>query len=297
MSSAIRKTLNFFDLFEMPLTAAEIWQCLPGEISYDQVVQDLETLSCQNKEAFYFLDQADPSIVALRKSRQARAMQWLDQAKPWLTCLASFPGVEMIAVCNNLAWFNVDQTSDIDLFIITKPGMIWQTRFVLTAFLQLFKKRTSIEHQAEDSQKFCLSFFTTSDNLDLRSVAIENDIYLAHWLKSLLPVYDPHNLINKIWEVNWPLFKEVSRAKPQPFIPQWQVNPNNLYRLLAAQLTWFPTALERRTKAWQIKRFPRVIKEMAKDNPKAVVISDKMLKFHTNDRRAHYRDEWLKKYA
>ena len=38
----------------------------------------------------------------------------------------------MMAICNSLSMYATHEDSDIDLFIVTKPGMLWFIRFFVT---------------------------------------------------------------------------------------------------------------------------------------------------------------------
>ena len=308
LPKSILQTLSYFDLFEMPLTSAEVFEYLywphreqPSLNEVQGGIDELvETGKVYKDEGFYSLSSEIKVWLKQKKSRQARAMEWLRDSKKWLTFLAAWPGVEAIAVCNNLSWFQAKETSDIDLFIITKPGQIWQTRFVLAAFLQLFKKRTTPD--SNDSAKFCLSFFITSDQLDIKKMMIdEEDIYLSYWCRFLLPLYDPNKLIDKFLSANRSLYARVIREKPEYFLQRWQVDDKStkfrLAQLLAAQGSWLPNPLEKITRKWQQKKFPSKIKEVANDASKRVVISDSMLKFHTNDRRQQFLTDWKNSIA
>ena len=209
----ILRTLAFFDAFSMPLTADDIFRYYysdgnkPSKSNIEAALSSLlNQASVKEGQVHYYLADRDSSIVDDRKKSRMRAIDLLKKARPWLSCLASWPGVRAISICNNVAFLNASEESDIDLFIIVNPGEIWQTRFALASFLQVFKKRPQ---PGNEYGKLCLSFIITSDQLDLSRVKIDNDVYLSYWLKTLLPVYDPDGLVDQTKNVNARLFSHL----------------------------------------------------------------------------------------
>lgn len=302
----IIKTLAFFDLLDMPLTKEGVFEYLywpdHSVVSAESVNTGLQNLIdsgvLSKKGDLFYLSDRDETIIETKRQSYKRTLGLLKGARPWLSFMAGWPGVESIAICNNLAFYNAGENSDIDLFIITKPNQIWQTRFALAAFLQIFKKRPL---PGKEYGKICISFFVTSDNLDLSSIAIENDIYLRYWLRSLMPLYDPENLMQDIRRANQSLYQDVARTMHPPKDSFCPIRiDQKLYSLSAFSTKpadWFSAGLEKRTKAWQQKRFPASIQEAAQSDGTEVIINDQMLKFHTTDNRQDYRDRWIKRYG
>ncbi len=301
--TAIIQTLAYFELFDMPLKAFELERFLywPHREAPEtkKIKEALRQMIAKGEvvqfEDYYSLEADIKEQVGLRKVRRERSLKWLKRAKPWLTVLAAWPGVEMIAICNNLAFLVAKESSDIDLLVVTKSGRIWQTRFFLAAFLQVFKKRTT--PKSNDKEKFCLSFFLSSDHLDLAAIVLEeDDIYLQYWMASLMPVYDPMNKKQALLKKNHALAHRVvrdTRVKEEAFL---KVNDTSLlFRLLeffTNQTSWAPEWLEAKTKAWQEKHFTPEIKNALKEKNSHVIANEQMLKFHTNDRRQQFLDRW-----
>lgn len=121
----------------------------------------------------------------------------------------------MIAIVNSLSMYATHKDSDIDLFIITKPGMIWFVRFFST--LILWKK--GVWRKNDDiAGNFCLSFFITTDALDLSKIAIENDIYLYYWIYYLKPIFDKNNTYERFLEANnWVQIDEKQKIENQKY--------------------------------------------------------------------------------
>lgn len=301
----IIKTLAYFDLFNMPLSSHGVHEYMYwpefDQVALSEVEQSLQSLVdekilAQSGDLFFLADR-DAGIVANREQARQRSVKLIKNARPWLSFIAGFPGVEMIAICNTMAWLNAGQDSDIDLFIITKPNQIWQTRFAIASFLQFFKKRPQ---PGFEYGKLCVSFLVSSDALDIRSIALENDIYLAYWFRTLMSVYDPQNILSKFMGMNLEVFKQVAKS-PDDVVTM--ACPIDLHKgllssgqIVTKPIQWWAHTLENKAKRWQTKRFPPAIRNAAKFGGSDVIVNDQMLKFHTNDRRQFYRDAWVKRY-
>jgi hypothetical protein len=105
----------------------------------------------------------------------------------------------MIAVCNSLAFYATHEDSDIDLFIITQEKRLWIVRSLMTLIfftLGVWRKGSDIR------EHFCLSFFITKKAMDLRSIAIEDDIYLLGWIKTLKPILNHNDTYDEFLKAN-----------------------------------------------------------------------------------------------
>ena len=109
------------------------------------------------------------------------------RAEKYIRTILWIPGVEMIAVVNSLSMYATHEDSDIDLFVVTERRMIWFVRLCMT--IQFFFQGVW-RHGKDIRGNFCLSFFVTTEALDMHDIAIENDIYLYYWVYYLKPIYD-----------------------------------------------------------------------------------------------------------
>lgn len=118
------------------------------------------------------------------------------------------PFVRMAAVSGGLSFGLANKGSDIDIFVITRPGRLYTARFFMNALLMMFGVRVFGENKAS---RFCLSFFVDEKNLDLSKVALNDsngqidDVYLAYWISKLKPVIDRRCLKNFEPDNQWVL--------------------------------------------------------------------------------------------
>ncbi len=304
----ILNTIAYFDLFDYPLTVAEIHNYFftggmeGGQYSLLEIEKELQENPklkkiIATKSGFYFLSGRE-KIVEKRLSKYVLAEYKLQLAKKAIEIFKFLPFVELVAICNNLAFRNTGEKSDIDFFIIAKKGRLWQTRLCTILIITLLGLRPP-KNKAKD--KICLSFFVTEEALNLSKMKISaEDVYLVYWLATLKPVYQRDNFYDKFIEANSWLKK---------YLPNWQKNQVSFrYRIQDTKISsgiykfrefifgglignWW----ESFTKSLQFKLMSQRKKDLAVVGDSRVIINDDILKFHENDRRAEYQDKFEKK--
>lgn len=281
----ILEPLIYFDIFEYPLTAVELWQWQRQLIDLAAVATSLTNWPQQL--GYYFLPGRE-SLVSTRQQRYLLAEAKFKRRKFILRLIASLPYIRLVAVCNSLAYNNSRASSDLDLFIVVKPGKIWTTRLLTTLLLFILNLRPR-PNQTQD--KICPTFWVTADNLNLQSVTLgEHDIYFQYWLATLTPLYDAGGYYAALVKQNVWL---------KNFLPNWQGKLPALRRrlVLGPLALTLKSGLEKiLVAAWLeqlisqqwLKFFPAKLKEMMNQDTR-VVINNQMMKLHTTDRRAEYQ--------
>jgi len=302
MQQSILQTLAWFDIFEQPLTAEElyiyVWQ-YKEEITFEDFVKQLSAAAGIREQNGYYMLAAGAASVESRQQSVPLLQEKLHIAKRACNKLRWIPFVRAVFVCNTVAAATASADSDIDVLILIKKGRMWLTRFLITAVLTCFRLR---RHGKRVANRICLSFFVTDDALDFSSIRWgEPDIYLIYWLTQLIPVYDPETLLRTIQQSNaW-----VRDYLPHGFSPY--LLHKNVRAVDHACSKFFKNFFE---KAWhgtygdileqQAKHIQELKMKQNYDSVKdahdtRVIISDRMLKFHENDRRAYYRELWEQK--
>lgn len=221
--------------------------------------------------------------MGVKKSPNAHEDYLFERAKKYIKKISWIPGIEMVAVVNSLSMYATHRDSDIDLFIVTKPGMIWFVRFFSTVTLWFYGVW---RHGKDIRENFCLSFFITTDALNLEKIAIENDIYLYYWIKYMKPILIYWNIYDRFLEANsWVTLAQVEKQDNMKYLISWDQDGRNnsnypsFFNNLIKQV-FQPKALYTYKKLWY---------------PKWVIVSDDVLKFHDKDRREYVRDHILEK--
>lgn len=211
MKCPIIRTVIYFDLFDWPLRAEEIWkwlfkpECSPrvNEIFYTLQNNKFLKTVLDEKDGFYFLKGRE-NLVETRLIRYRFAEKKYKRALYFAKIARFLPCVKMVAICNDVGYSNAPQKSDIDLFIITSRKKIWTTRFFVTGFLKLFGMRPG----ETKNNAICPSFFVDEDNMDLEKLALKNkkdeidDPHFIFWLNQMTPILDKNNTYKKFRQAN-----------------------------------------------------------------------------------------------
>lgn len=299
LQKAIIQTLAFFDIFDYPLTSWEAWKYLYGKrAEYTETFFQLQELLREEKiceeQGMYFFPGRE-NISDMRRKRYNFAETKYKRALFAARLISFVPFVRNICVCNSLSYSNASPESDIDFFIVTEKKRIWTVRFFSIALMKLFRLRISQEVKQD---KICLSFFLASDSFHLKQIALpENDTYLLYWISLLSPLYDEADTLRNFWNTNSSLLLGLPNAFPKSLSPRRTLRrasvrfilKQGIEKLLRGNLG---NALENFLRGIQRKIMPKPLLELAKTSPSHVVISDSILKFHSNDRRRLFQEQW-----
>lgn len=293
IQSSVLQTLSYFDLFDFPLTESEMYFYLwrSPRATFEQFRSELAQMVGQRivdqKNGFYFL----PGKEASTERRAASVLPVhfkFKRAKLAAKLISWIPFLRAIYVCNSVASFTAVEHSDIDFFIVAEEGRIWYVRALSNLILRLFGLRT---YGKKNADKICLSFFVDTAHLDLSPWRVcDDDVYLAYWLRQLLPIYDPNNYFDKISSANvW----------VEHFLPNATgvsgINPgkNGKVKVIFEKVLGgkIGNMKEEVLHKMQLKKLRRL---HPKTEGKGISLDGGVLKFHyENDRRQEIHDKWV----
>lgn len=295
LEKAILRTLCWFSLFEYPLTSFEVYKWLwqkpekqLGKTNPSYTLQDV--FDCLQTSHYlkdrleiqdgFFCVKKFGSLSWQIKKRQSgfvdasRKLKKLGKIFWWFRL---FPSIQLVAACNSLGWFLTKPESDIDLFIVVKPGTVWFTRLFLVAPFLFFQKRPGNQRRIDP---FCFSFFLTSEDLNLKRFLLKDqDPYFAYWVLSLVPILQTEEGFSILYEKNIWTKQEWPYAYPRP------VHKELTY--ISSKHPWKFSPFEFFWKKLQWCRFPKTIRTLANQDTR-IIVSDSVLKFHENDRRSFF---------
>ncbi len=225
----------------------------------------------------------------------------------WVAKLFRFiPGILMIAVCNSLACNKAREDSDIDMFIIARRGSLWTVRFFALVLLSALKMRhrflKSDSSKSKSWFKFlalnqrfkqarrnavCISFILSDDNLNIEQYKIsENDPYLGFWVRCLVPLYSLGYTYERFQKENrwaWNGGSAISYVANY----KRRVKKTLLSSLVSLLI---PIGIcENLYKRFQFWKIPLQVRELAASFDTRVILSDKVIKTHINDRRLEFK--------
>lgn len=223
IEESIIKTLAYFDIFDYPLTIAEIKKYCPktlkmsneefhGTILGIPIIQEANSF-------FYFLGRSE--IISKRTERNDISIQKFGKARVVANILSKIPTIEYIGVSGSLSMNNSTSSDDIDLFFITTKKTMWITRFMVNVALILLRQKRA-KHTTNARDKICPNMFVDSGRLKLPKNRA--NLYTAHEIIQLRTLYEKNNMhaffmnANK-WAQNYlpnieiPVFKERAKNK------------------------------------------------------------------------------------
>jgi glycosyltransferase involved in cell wall biosynthesis len=166
IEKAIRKTIAYSNLFDYPLTPAELHERL-FDVEVDEA--RLRTVLASMNLA------KNPALERLRSEREHMSDEAIRRVEPHLRTLASFPFVRMIAFSGSTAHRNMTSMEDIDLFIVVEDGKLWATFLSAVVWAKIKGLRRTL----------CMNYLLSDAALPL----FETDEFTAQQVASLKPVY------------------------------------------------------------------------------------------------------------
>lgn len=191
----------------------------------------------------------------------------------------AIPEIRDVLLVNSYSLGALKPSSDIDIVVICEPQTLWWARLKLTIALERAGIRRKPGHIEE---QICLSFFITSNSLNIAHLAYPNDLYLYFWLANVIPLFGKHQ---SAWRIENQWLRKYLPALNIHAPKHNRHSPIPPSSYLLNQLVRFPLLLRSQSKA----------KKLGPDS--SIVISDNMLKFHNHDRRQFYREKTLVELA
>jgi len=177
----ILETLAYFDLFDYPLSRAEIYLFLKNKHDFDVFEDALRSLlqagAIHQFDKFYTLKN-DQYLVVRRNEGNQKAAELIKIAGKVGNLLICFPFVRGIAISGSLSKNFADDNSDIDLFIITAKNKLWIARTIM----HCFKKLTFLVNK---EHLFCMNYYIDEQQLEIA----EKNLYTAIEIATLIPLH------------------------------------------------------------------------------------------------------------
>ena len=176
LNCAILNTIVYADIFDYPLTSAEIHRYLTGACAPLEVVTTLAAAHrfLRSVGGYYTLPGRE-AIVSTRERREKEAVRLWREARSYGHIIAGLPFVRMVAVTGSLAMNNVEAEADIDYLIVTTPERLWICRLLTLVVTRLAAFRGIF---------LCPNFLLTQNALEMR----ERSLYAAHEFVQMVPL-------------------------------------------------------------------------------------------------------------
>lgn len=259
---AIMRTVAYADVFDYPLTAAEVHRYLVGvRASPAEVQAALLELRAGGRLLYKDDVYALPGrgcLVETRRRRAAVASEMWPRALRYGRWLGQFPFTRMVAVTGALAVDNVEPGADIDYLLVTEPGRLWLCRALSLVLVRWAARRGDI---------VCPNYLLSTRAL----VFTERNLYTAHELTQMTPlagsaIYRQMRDLNR-WSVE---YLPNAEGRPRPSLPLYDGRHPLLAAAEAALRTPLGTSLER----WEMDRKVRRLSQQGQGNGEAAFAAD-----------------------
>jgi hypothetical protein len=181
LDQSILRTLLYYDIFNYPLKASEVYRFLPtNSVKISDVEEALEKLSKKQLVFqfgnFFSIQNSEQNIVR-RKKGNALAEQCNSIAARRAKLISSFPFVRAVFASGSFSKGYMDEKSDLDFFVITSPGRLWIARTLIVMFKRLFFFNSH--------KYFCCNYFIDTEHLEIE----EKNLFTATELATMIPLY------------------------------------------------------------------------------------------------------------
>jgi hypothetical protein len=236
---AVLKTLVYADLFNYPLTRAEIHRYLISPPNTPGVFQantpGVENLVKQKRistlQNYYFLP-GRQSLISLRQFRQQISQAKLKRAQSLANLLAKIPTIQGIFLTGALAMNNADESDDLDFLIITQTNTLWTTRLFTNLFADVFRlRRRPGQTEPHVSDKICLNLWLDETALSLPKT--KRNLYTAHEIAQVKPLVSKNHTHEKFLSANsW-----INRYLPNVKLPNHKIHLHSSFLIPHSSIT------------------------------------------------------------
>jgi len=176
LNRAILNTLVYADVFDYPLTLAEIHRYLAGvNVPLETVSTFLDTSHSVQCIGPYYTLPGREAIIQTRMRREQEAARLWRAARAYGKVISALPFVRMVAVTGSLAMNNVDANADIDYLVVTMPGRLWMCRLLVLVVTRV---------AALSGISLCPNYLLTLNSLEIT----ERSLYAAHEFTQMIPL-------------------------------------------------------------------------------------------------------------
>ena len=179
----ITRTLLYYEIFEHPLSAGELFLLFPKnsltKTSFGELLEDaVEAGTLKRHHGFYTMPTNGNNHSRLRIEREpmARWRMWI--ARFMAHIIKRFPFVRGIFISGDLSKGVSNPKSDIDYVIVTEPHRLWICRTLLV----LFKKIILLNSR----KYFCLNYYIDTQHLTLQ----DRNYFTATEIAHLKPLHN-----------------------------------------------------------------------------------------------------------
>jgi hypothetical protein len=284
VQQAIIKTLLYFDIFSYPLTSAEIFKFCDVKETQAEIDQALDDLV--KEEHLYQFDDLyslhnNRQLIDRRLKGNKAALEMLPVAQRQAKLIARFPFIRAVMASGSLSKGYMDETSDLDFFIVTEPGKLWIARSLLVMYKRIFLLNSH--------KRFCVNYFIDAEHLTIE----EKNLFTATELATVIPLF------------SYPMYTALHRQNTwlTKFFPNYQSRSSDTeIQFKKSLVTWIvemmlkpvSTPLEKLSMATTLNRWRRLYGNY---DPVDFSVAFKSKKYASKSHPRHFQKKVMEKYA
>lgn len=191
----IIKTLIYFDVFSYPVTFIELLEYMQTPIEQESVLKENLVQLCEQNLVYcfegYYTIQNNKELIKRRLVGNNHAKKFVSIAFKNAQLIGSFPYVRGVGISGSLSKGYMDESGDVDFFIITEPERLWIARTLLILYKKVFLL---------NSRKFfCVNYFIDTNHLEIP----DKNIFTATEILTLIPAYNKDVFKSFVQKNNW----------------------------------------------------------------------------------------------
>ena len=274
LEQAILKTVLYSDLFDYPLTPAEITHYLiEVPATLEQVQQHLtEPLWLDSQIARldrFVVTRGRECLVAHRLDRARASDRLWPRARRLVRVLAALPFVRMVGITGALAMDNSATDDDIDVMLVTAAHRVWLTRALSVALVYIGKIF---------GDTLCPNYVISENVLQLET----RTLFAAHEFRQMVPLYGLH-VYDQLCQANAWIDSFLPNATA-PLRSEPEIRSRFIGRTVKRFGEWLLSGrLGDRLEAWEMNRKLRKFRSKLHQPDGDAILDQDHVKGHFND--------------
>jgi len=182
LNDAVLKTLVYADIFDFPLTETEIHHSLIALKPYSPKAVHLSLLKLLASESIvmegeFFALKGRFKLFKMRQNKAGYSGQKSIKAQRIAQKVSSIPGISAVFLTGAVAVGNADRWDDIDIMVVSRPGLLWTMRVLVQITLSVMGVRR-YPGKGNHSDLICPNLFLDESSLTVPT--LKQDLYTAH---------------------------------------------------------------------------------------------------------------------
>lgn len=195
---SVLRSVVYAALFDYPLTLPQLRDSLVGVPASERTIMAwwgqsaLLQATVEHRGGLFFpAGRAD--LIETRARREGISKALLHRDRRMLAFISRMPFVRMVALSGSLAHLNSEEDADVDLFVITRGGCVWQVTVAVLMISKVlgWRKRLCLNYVISERQMAVTpaDLFTANQIIHLRPIAgfsafrrfLDANPFVAEW--------------------------------------------------------------------------------------------------------------------